>query len=115
MNKKYKLKQKEIFQKTFDKGRNDKYNNFFFVKILKFKTNKNAKIGIAVSKKIGNAPKRNYIKRQVRAIFGNLDLSKLDNNNYVFVLNKVFCEKTFKEKKDILNSYYNKLLDGKKN
>jgi len=112
VNKEFKLKKSEKFQETFEKGKNIPYKNLFYVKYTKnnFDT---AKIGLAVSKKHGNAPYRNHVKRQVRSIFSNLNLSKLKTNNYIFIFSKNFCELKYKDKKEILEEFYKKIINGK--
>ena len=112
MKSKYKLKRNELFQKTFEKGAKNKFKNLFFINILENKENDNAKFGFAVSKKFGNAPYRNKIKRQVRAIFSENNLDAIENNNYVLVFSKFFCEMSFKDKKRELNEYLKLLKNG---
>ena len=45
--------------------------------------------GIVVSKKVGNAVKRNFAKRRLRAILNNIDFTfEKKPMNYVFIANK---------------------------
>lgn len=64
MKKKNRVKKHEEFQKVIHSGK--KGTNHSFVLYVKEKKEKEARIGITLSKKMGNAVKRNLIKRQVR-------------------------------------------------
>lgn len=66
MKKKYRLLKNENFRLIMKKGKKVK-NNVFRLYYLK-KQKDYAKIGISVSKKLGNAVKRNKIKRQLKVI-----------------------------------------------
>ena len=48
-----------------------------------------SRYGIVVSKKVGNAVQRNFIKRRIRAVLNNINLSfKNKSVDYVFVARK---------------------------
>lgn len=64
MKKKYRVKNPIKFQEIIRKG--TKFANQSFVLYVEKTTEKSTKIGISLSKKIGNAVERNKIKRQVR-------------------------------------------------
>ena len=64
MKKKNRVKKHEEFQKVIHGGK--KSTNHSFVLYVKEKKEEEARIGITLSKKMGNAVKRNLIKRQVR-------------------------------------------------
>ena len=64
MKKKNRVRKSEEFQVIIHKGK--KYTNGQFVLYTMPKKEKEARIGITLSKKIGNAVERNKIKRQVR-------------------------------------------------
>ena len=64
MKKKNRVKKHEEFQKVIHGGK--KSTNHSFVLYVTEKKEKEARIGITLSKKMGNAVKRNLIKRQVR-------------------------------------------------
>ena len=64
MKKKNRVKKSEEFQNLIHKGK--KIVNASFVMYFQNKKEEEARIGISLSKKIGNAVHRNLIKRQVR-------------------------------------------------
>ena len=98
MKKKNRVKKAEEFQELINKGK--KIINSSFVVYFREKSEDEVRIGITLSKKMGNAVKRNLIKRQVRMMcsdtvdvvnypydlilivrYGYLDLSYEDNKN----------------------------------
>ena len=64
MKKKYRVKNPIEFQHIIHKG--SKFANMSFVLYVEEKGTISSRIGISLSKKIGNAVERNKIKRQVR-------------------------------------------------
>ena len=67
------------------------------------KTN-NIKIGFAVTKKIGHAIKRNFIRRRLREITRNLLSNLKQNYNVIFIAKEAILETDFDElKKQIIN------------
>ena len=60
------------------------------------------RVGISVSKKIGNAVIRNRIKRQIRAMCDSLIDYKLNSLDIVLIVKSGFCERNFHENKQIL-------------
>ena len=62
--------------------------------VIFYKETKVKKVGFTVSKKIGNAVKRNFAKRRLRALFYEIE-EFLKEGTYIFVA-----------KKDIVNSKY---------
>ncbi len=80
------LKKSEDFKNLLNgKKISNKYLTIFF-KSISFKSNKNLNISFVTKKKIGNAVKRNKIKRRLRNIMHDA-LKKLDLNlNYSYLL-----------------------------
>ncbi|MBD2813096.1 ribonuclease P protein component, partial [Xenorhabdus sp. Vera] len=65
MKKKHRIKKNDEFQAVFQKGKSNA-NRQFVVYQLDKEEQPNFRIGLSVSKKIGNAVVRNRIKRMVR-------------------------------------------------
>lgn len=59
------------------------------------------RVGISVSKKLGNAVTRNKIKRQIRAMCQMIDFES-NSKEVVIVVRKEFLEKTYQENKELL-------------
>lgn len=69
------------------------------------------RIGITATKKVGNAVKRNFVKRRLKSLCrDNYDKLKV-GYDYVFVVKKSACEASFK---DIRYSFLNVLKRQKK-
>lgn len=84
------MKKKNIVKEKKDFDRAFKFNNQIKSKyafLYTYKTNKEYRFGICVSKKLGNAVTRNKLKRQVKDI---IDKSKLHfmSKDYIIVLKK---------------------------
>ena len=68
------------------KNRQSTGNRFFVVYKKENHENKHFRAAISVSKKFGNAVKRNKVKRQVRAVVSNLDVSP-KNDLFIVIKN----------------------------
>lgn len=68
MKKTFRIKKNAEFQEVFKKGKSVA-NRQFVVYCLRRSDQANFRIGLSVSKKIGNAVKRNQIKRYLRQTF----------------------------------------------
>lgn len=84
MKKKYRIKKNEEFTSIIEKKNcvsNSAYTMFFDAKKEDY-----SRIGISVSKKLGNAPIRNKIKRQVRMMFiENYDYENMPSDLIVII------------------------------
>lgn len=99
MKKKYRIKKNEDFTKIINKRKS--VANESFVIFYDAKSEEYSRIGISVSKKIGNAPTRNKIKRQVRMMF-------IENYNY----EKSPCDLIVIIKDKYLNNSYSDNLNN---
>ncbi len=75
--------------------------NKAFVIYYRKKQQENARVGISVSKKMGNAVTRNKIKRQIRMIFQDMLTLSLQNDMICIVRNG-YLKNTFAENKAML-------------
>ena len=101
MKKEFRVKKNKEFQEAFQKGQSFA-NRQFVVYSLKKEEQDYFRIGLSVSKKIGNAVTRNQIKRYIRqAIFELSDLI-VPGNDYVIIARKPTAEMDFFEVKKSL-------------
>ena len=70
------------------------------------------RVGISVSKKLGNAVVRNRIKRQVRAMCDLLIDYSSNSMDIVLIIKKGFLDKDFHENKDILQKQLSEVVIG---
>ena len=89
------------------------HNNYFtvyFGKIYSSKTNNSLKISFVTKKKIGNAVKRNKIKRKLRsAVQKNLNKNILQKKNYAYLM--IARSQTYREKFSIISEQVNKTFE----
>lgn len=101
MKKELRVKKNKEFQEAFQKGQSFA-NRQFVVYSLKKEGQDSFRIGLSVSKKIGNAVTRNQIKRYIRqAIFELSDLI-VTGNDYVIIARKPTADMDFFEVKKSL-------------
>ena len=99
------VKKNEDFSRIIKKCKPYKSNNFIIY--IEKDTDSIYKFGISASKKVGNAVKRNKLKRQIKSI---LDKNVYKNNfNCIIIIKKEVVDKTFLELEKDLNSLIDKL------
>lgn len=101
MKKEYRVKRNEDFQDIFKKGKSFA-NRQFVVYSLRRPGQAHFRIGLSVSKKLGNAVKRNQIKRYIRQAFLELEEGLLNEFDYVIIARKPASEMDFFEVKNSL-------------
>lgn len=101
MKKEFRIKKNKEFQQVFNQGKSFA-NRQFIVYSLKMPEQEHFRIGLSVSKKIGNAVKRNQIKRYVRQSFLELKEYIKAGNDYVIIARKPVAEMDFHEVKKSL-------------
>lgn len=75
---------------------------------IKMKTNGHGRVGISVSKKLGNAVTRNKIKRQLRMMIQ--ECFHFDEEvDYIVIVRKRFLDNTYIENKKELEYLYKKV------
>lgn len=101
MKKKFRIKKNKDFQIVFKQGKSFA-NRQFIIYVLKKNEQSAFRIGLSVSKKIGNSVMRNRIKRRIRQSFFELkDFIKVEND-YVIIARKPAAEMEFHEIKSSL-------------
>jgi ribonuclease P protein component len=101
MKKELRIKKNKEFQEAFQKGRSFA-NRQFVVYVLTKEDQEDFRIGLSVSKKIGNAVMRNQIKRYIRQAVFELSDQLTAGNDYVIIARKPLAEMDFFELKKSL-------------
>ncbi|WP_428910285.1 ribonuclease P protein component [Niallia sp. Krafla_26] len=101
MRKEYRIKKNKEFQDIFKKGKSVA-NRQFVLYTLKQPEQAHFRIGLSVSKKIGNAVTRNRIKRYIRQVFHELDEQIHNEWDYIIIARKPTAEMDFFEVKQSL-------------
>ena len=105
------LKKQEDF-KSIIKGEkiNNKYLTIFFRK-LSDKSNKNLNISFVAQKKLGNAIKRNKIKRRLKNVMNQIvKISKINfNYSYLFIAKKSIINAKYIDIQETITNDYKKI------
>lgn len=86
MKKRYRIKKDKDFRLVFKKGKSYA-NRQFVVYVINHPDISHLRLGISVSKKLGNAVKRNQIKRRIRSFFREHQ-EQLSKKEYVVISRK---------------------------
>ena len=100
MNKQQRIKKNKEFQQIFKKGKSFA-NRQFIVYVLK-SDQPEFRLGLSVSKKVGNAVTRNRIKRYIRQTFLELKDDLKPDADYVIIARQQAAEMDFHESKKSL-------------
>ncbi|UTL72764.1 ribonuclease P protein component [Bacillus halotolerans] len=106
MKKRNRLKKNEDFQKVFKHG-TSVANRQFVLYTLDQPENDEPRVGLSVSKKIGNAVMRNRIKRLIRQAFLE-ERDRLKEKDYIIIARKPASQLTFEETKKSLQHLFRK-------
>jgi ribonuclease P protein component len=101
MNKKNRVKKNKEFQTVFQKGVSNA-NRQFVLYYLDKPGQGDFRIGLSVSKKIGNAVMRNRIKRIIRQVFTELKEGIDSEKDFVIIARKPCAEMTYEQLKSSL-------------
>ena len=101
MKKELRVKKNKDFQEAFKKGRSFA-NRQFVVYVLQKEGQTSFRIGLSVSKKLGNAVTRNQIKRYIRQAVFEIKESMQQDLDYVIIARKPLVEMDFFEVKKSL-------------
>jgi ribonuclease P protein component len=102
MRKEYRIKKNEDFQLAFKEGKSVA-NRQFVIYTLKKPDQRHFRIGLSVSKKIGNAVTRNQIKRYIRQVFHEFDGQIHNHADYIIIARKPTAEMNYHEVKQSLS------------
>ena len=106
MKKKNRIRKQQEFQKLIHNG--TKYANHSFVMYIQPKAESEARIGITLSKKIGNAVERNLIKRQVRMMCQDLVHFEDYPFDCILIVRYGYKEQSFESNKNNLEKLFRK-------
>ncbi|UII55963.1 ribonuclease P protein component [Cytobacillus spongiae] len=101
MKKEFRVKKNKDFQQIFKSGQSVA-NRQFVVYVLRKPEQTHFRIGLSVSKKLGNAVTRNQIKRYVRQAFHELEDQLQHSNDYIIIARKPVADMNFHEIKGSL-------------
>lgn len=111
MKKKYRVKKSSEFKKILDRqlvlGKNSSFNVYYLKNSLGF-----GRVGIAVSKKNGNAVVRSRIRRQVRAMVNALNIISY-SYDFIIIIKQAYNNLTFDENLNSLKSIFEKIKETK--
>ncbi|MGM0923607.1 MAG: ribonuclease P protein component [Bacillota bacterium] len=107
MKKKNRIKKNEDFQKVFKHGKS-MANRQFVIYMLGQPEEKEFRLGLSVSKKIGNAVTRNRIKRLVRQVFLEEKDSLKTGIDYIVIARMPASEMDYHEVKSSLLHLFRK-------
>jgi ribonuclease P protein component len=105
MKKELRVKKNKEFQEAFQKGQSFA-NRQFVVYSLAKEGQEDFRIGLSVSKKIGNAVTRNQIKRYIRQAVFELSDQLVPGNDYVIIARKPAADMDFFEVKKSLTHVF---------
>lgn len=105
MKKKFRIKKNEEFQDIIHSRKNVVQAKFV---IYYRKNEEHLKVGISVSKKLGNAVVRNKIKRQVRMMIQQV-FDKDKKMDYIIIVRKPYLSSSYKDNIKDLKYLYNKI------
>ena len=98
------LKKNKDFQNIYKKGRS-LANSYLVMYILPNETDKN-RIGISVSKKVGNSVVRNRAKRLMKESYRNIEGSLPEGYDFIIIARNTICGKKCAEVEKSLNSAF---------
>lgn len=107
MKKKNRIKKNEDFQKVFKHGKS-MANRQFVIYMLDQPEEKEFRLGLSVSKKIGNAVTRNRIKRLIRQVFMEEKENLKTGTDYIVIARNPASEMNYHEVQSSLMHLFRK-------
>nr|WP_275899598.1 ribonuclease P protein component [Bacillus piscicola] len=101
VKKDYRIKKNHEFSRVFDKGVSSA-NRQFVVYVLDKPEQSHFRVGITVSKKMGNAVVRNRIKRVLREILHEIGSQLVQEKDYIIIARKPIVDMSYKDIKKSL-------------
>ena len=105
MKKEYRVRKNEEFQSIIRKKRSVANGQFV---IYYSQNDSHLRVGVSVSKKLGNAVVRNKVKRQVRMMVSQT-FEKNQNKDYIIIVRNKFLLSKYEDNKKSLEYLYNKI------
>lgn len=105
MKKEFRIKKNKEFQEVFKKGQSFANRQFVVYKLSK-QNQDHFRIGLSISKKIGNAVTRNRIKRYIRQAFLELEYQLNPAMDYVIIARKPVSDMSYEEVWNSLNHVF---------
>ena len=113
MKKKNRVKKNEEFQEII--RRRNSYANRSFVVYTSKRKEAEARVGISVSKKMGNAVKRNKIKRQLRMMIDEIYDYRSENLDLLVIVRANYSKQNYlNNKKDLEMAIKNAKINKKR-
>jgi ribonuclease P protein component len=107
MRRKFRIKKNEDFQTVFKQGKSIA-NRQFVIYMLQKPEEREFRIGLSVSKKIGNAVTRNRVKRLIRQVFLEEKHRIATGNEFIIIARKPAADMNYHEVKSSLNHLFRK-------
>ncbi|KAA0546019.1 ribonuclease P protein component [Bacillus sp. BGMRC 2118] len=101
MKKTYRIKKNEEFQEIFNKG-NSTANRQFVIYVFDNPSQPSFRVGLSVSKKIGNAVARNRIKRLIRQVLHEFSDRLKPGKDFIIIARKPTAEMDYYQFKSSL-------------
>ncbi|MBU8905759.1 ribonuclease P protein component [Desertibacillus haloalkaliphilus] len=105
MKKEYRIKKNDDFSLVFKHG-TSVANRQFVLYVLNKKEQDHFRLGLSVSKRIGNAVTRVRVKRLIREVFRELEDDIISSNDYVVIARKPTADMDFWEVKKSLTHVF---------
>lgn len=102
MKKEFRIKKNEEFSRVFNEGKSVA-NRQFVLYFLRKEEQKHFRIGLSVSKRVGNAVTRNRIKRIIRVVFHELKEELKGEYDFVVIARQPTAKMNYHEMKKSLH------------